>query len=172
MLPDASTGREERTKQEFKGTAMPKAISHLKDIYFDLPILQIYILFVFVPLIGWFVILGWLPQVKLQTLRWMISWLLDNYHRFFPIVFVVFATTDLLARPGLTTAVDGIVVPTDSIKLTIELLDRAKIGCSSWLLRTRRHRTASLPTQGKRVHGSLRRALRKLPTFSPKALPA
>ena len=72
--------------------------------------------------------MGWLPQVKLQSLRWMISWLLDNYHRFFPIVFVVFATTDLLARPGLTTAVDGIVVPTDSIKLTIELLDRAKIG--------------------------------------------
>lgn len=34
----------------------------------------------------------------------------------------------MLARPGLTIVVDGIVVPTDSIRLTIELLDRAKIG--------------------------------------------
>jgi hypothetical protein len=58
----------------------------------------------------------------------MISWFLDNCHRLFAVVFVVFATTDLLARPGLTTVVDGIVVPTDSVNLTIELLDRAKIG--------------------------------------------
>lgn len=102
---------------------MPEPILRVWHAYLDLPIfLQIFV-FIFVVLLVGFVIWRWLP-----SLRWMISWFLDNCHRLFAVVFVVFATTDLLARPGLTTVVDGIVVPTDSVNLTIELVDRAKIG--------------------------------------------
>jgi hypothetical protein len=73
---------------------MPEPILRVWHACLDLPIfLQIFVL-IFVALLLGFVIWRWLP-----SLRWMIPWLLDNCHRLFAVVFVVFATTDLLARP-------------------------------------------------------------------------
>lgn len=113
---------------------MGEFVHHMWDVFCDLPQLLIYfVLFIFVPISGWIAISLARPDKPNPLLGEMISWLLDNYHKIFPAVFVVFATTDLLSRPGLTVEIDGIVVPVNPMKLTIELLDRAKIGVAIYI---------------------------------------